>query len=301
MEGLPPDLPPVTDQGPSPSRSALRVGNGAFSLFLVGAALAAALVTPVLAALPPDLPPITDPGPSPSCRARGARAPCAPFRTRGPSTRHREERSDEAIPPRLEGHPHDLPPVTDPGPSPRMAPGVRGPLVPASPPRGRDETAPLATGQRDPRWGPSRCVQLPGRRGRPRCTASTHPPRLRAQALHAASRPPPILARSLVADAPRATDTPSRLARPVTRSLRRDGPRTPGAGFLPPPTHAPPARPPPVLARTQGWSGPFALAPPPSDSAQPVVVSRRSSPLDATAAGVTAQHPPTAPTRDTNP
>jgi hypothetical protein len=44
---------------------------------------------------------------------------------------------------------------------------------------------------------------------------------------------------SLVADAPRAPDTPPRLARPVTRSLRRGGPRTPGAGFSPPPASHP--------------------------------------------------------------
>ena len=50
---------------------------------------------------------------------------------------------------------------------------------------------------------------------------------------------------SLVAVAPRAPDTPPRLARPVTRSLRRDGPRTPGAGFSPPPALTPRARPPP--------------------------------------------------------
>jgi hypothetical protein len=91
---------------------------------------------------------------------------------------------------------------------------------------------------------PRGCVQLPGRRGRPTCTASAQPPRLRSQALHAASRPPPNLRAVTRRFAPRAPDTPSRLARPVTRSLRRDGPRTPGAGFLPPPARAPPSRPP---------------------------------------------------------
>jgi hypothetical protein len=57
---------------------------------------------------------------------------------------------------------------------------------------------------------PRCCVQLPGRRGRPPCTASAQPPRLRSQALHAASRPPPNL-------------------RAVARRCRSSGPRYPTA------------------------------------------------------------------------
>jgi hypothetical protein len=115
------------------------------------------------------------------------------------SSRHREERSDEAIPSSLEGVPPDLPPVTDQGPSPDSAPGVRGPLGPGSPPRARAETAPLATGQREPRWGLSGCVQLLDHRGRPACPASAQPPRLRLRPCMPLHAPHPASARSLVA------------------------------------------------------------------------------------------------------
>ncbi len=109
----------------------------------------------------------------------------------------------EAIPSRLEGQLHGLPPVTDQGPSPHMALGARPPVGPRPREAGRrllrrDRTA---------------------RSARPSATPS---PRLGPRIPHRA------------------------LARPVTRSLRRDGPRTPGAGLLPhPPSHPAPVPHPP--------------------------------------------------------
>jgi len=71
--------------------------------------------------------------------------------------RHREERSDEAIPTHLEGLPPDLPPVTDPGPSPCMAAPVAGL---------RCQPRSHAAGSAILRARPSR----PARRGAPRCS-----------------------------------------------------------------------------------------------------------------------------------
>jgi hypothetical protein len=60
-----PQLAASDGPGSVPLALTLRVCNRAFSLFLVGAALAAALVVPALAAQASDLPPVNDLGPSP--------------------------------------------------------------------------------------------------------------------------------------------------------------------------------------------------------------------------------------------
>ena len=127
-----------------------------------------------------------------------------------PASRHPP--GPRAIPRRLEDQPHDLPPVTDRGPSPHLAPGVRGLSAPGGPP----------------------ALLPPSRRLRP-----PEPPRSREASSRslspgrdcsASDRTAPLAAGPLaIRQEDGAGVSPRRAARPVTRSLRRDGPRTPGA------------------------------------------------------------------------